>query len=49
MYIDKEILELINNILVELKHSPNLDVINFAESFPELENCIDYLQNKLYD
>ena len=49
MYMDKDVLESINEILVELEHSPNLDVINFAEGFPELERCIDYLQNKLYD
>lgn len=49
MNMDKEILESINSILVELEASPNLEVIDFAESFPELENCIDYLQKKLYD
>lgn len=48
MNMDKKILESINNILVELEASPNLEVIEFAKSFPELEKCIDYLQKKLY-
>ena len=49
MNIDREILELINEILVELEISPDIEVINFAEKFPELKECIDYLQNRLQD
>lgn len=47
MEIDKEVLESINNILVELETSSDPQVIDFVEKFPELENCIDYLQNRL--
>lgn len=49
MYVDKEMLELINEILLELENSPDPQVIDFTESFPELEKCIDCLQKKLYD
>ena len=48
MEVDREILNSINTILVELEISPNVDVIDFAEKFPELGECIDYLQEKLY-